>query len=121
MDGEDALIALSFKRVCPRGVIVTRDSSFESFGLTVYTPDKLLPFFEDSAPAKDRQIPMLDLQTEYRYMLEDVDHAMLNTVAETKYILGPQVKELEQKIAEYVGVKHCIGVSSGTEALVLSL
>ncbi|KHE90875.1 MAG: DegT/DnrJ/EryC1/StrS family aminotransferase [Candidatus Scalindua rubra] len=121
MDGEDALIALSFKRVCPRGVIVTKDSSFESFGLTVYTPVKLLPFLEDSTPIKDRQIPMLDLQAEYRHMLEDIDHAILNTVAETKYILGPQVKEFEEKIAEYIGVKHCIGVSSGTEALVLSL
>ncbi|GAX61884.1 pyridoxal phosphate-dependent enzyme [Candidatus Scalindua japonica] len=120
-DGEDALIALSFKRICPRGVIVTKDSSFESFGLSVYTPDKLLPFLEDRTSKKNLQIPMLDLQAEYRYMLEDIDHAILNTVAETKYILGPQVKELEQKVAAYIGVKHCIGVSSGTDALVLSL
>lgn len=37
------------------------------------------------------------------------------------WILDPEVKELEQKIAEYTGVKHCVGVSSGTDALVLSL
>lgn len=38
-----------------------------------------------------------------------------------KWILGPEVKELEDTIAKFLGVKHCIGASSGTEALVLSL
>ncbi|HEC92197.1 MAG TPA: hypothetical protein ENI51_04260, partial [Candidatus Atribacteria bacterium] len=38
-----------------------------------------------------------------------------------KYIRGPEVSELEQKIASYVGTKHAIGVSSGTDVLVLSL
>jgi UDP-2-acetamido-2-deoxy-ribo-hexuluronate aminotransferase len=66
-------------------------------------------------------IPLLDLQEEYRYMLEDVDEAVLRNIAQAKYIFGPQIKELEDKIADYIGVKHCVGVSSGTEALVLSL
>jgi len=42
-------------------------------------------------------------------------------VSKAKYILGPEVSELEQKIANYIGTKHAIGVSSGTDALVLSL
>jgi dTDP-4-amino-4,6-dideoxygalactose transaminase len=54
-------------------------------------------------------------------MIEDLDNSLLQTIAEAKYILGPQVKELEDKIAKYLGVKHCIGISSGTDALVLSL
>ncbi|MCF6148009.1 MAG: DegT/DnrJ/EryC1/StrS family aminotransferase [Candidatus Kuenenia sp.] len=68
-----------------------------------------------------KQIPMLDLKREYEYMKADIDAAIRKCLDHQKWILGPEVKELEDKIAEYIGVKHCIGVSSGTEALVLSL
>jgi len=68
-----------------------------------------------------KQIPMLDLRLEYEYMKEDIDSAIKKCLEHQRWILGPEVKELEDKIAEYLGVKHCIGVSSGTDALVLSL
>lgn len=68
-----------------------------------------------------KQIPMLDLHLEYEYMKADIDSALGRCMEHQKWILGPEVKELEDKIAGYLGVKHCIGVSSGTEALVLSL
>ncbi|MCP4372932.1 MAG: DegT/DnrJ/EryC1/StrS family aminotransferase [Deltaproteobacteria bacterium] len=68
-----------------------------------------------------KRIPMLDLKCEYEYMKEDIDSAIRTCLEHQKWILGPEVKELENKIAEYNGVNHCIGVSSGTEALVLSL
>ncbi len=64
---------------------------------------------------------MLDLYGEYNHMKKDIDAAIKQCLEHQKWILGPEVKELEQKIAEYIGVKHCIGVSSGTDALVLSL
>ena len=66
-------------------------------------------------------IPMLDLYGEYNYMKKDIDTAIKQCLEHQKWILGPEVKELEQKIAEYIGVRHCVGVSSGTDALVLSL
>lgn len=68
-----------------------------------------------------KMIPMLDLYGEYNYMQKDIDAAIKQCLEHQKWILGPEVKELEQKIAEYIGVKHCVGVSSGTDALVLSL
>lgn len=64
---------------------------------------------------------MLDLQLEYRYMKNEIDAAISCCLDHQKWILGPEVKELEERIAAYLGVRHCIGVSSGTEALVLSL
>ncbi len=42
-------------------------------------------------------------------------------LGDAQFILGPQVKELEQEIAKYLNIKHCIGVASGTDALILSL
>ncbi|KPJ98016.1 MAG: hypothetical protein AMK71_12125 [Nitrospira bacterium SG8_35_4] len=68
-----------------------------------------------------KTIPMLDLRLEYEYMKEDIDSAIKRCLDHQRWILGPEVKELEDKMASYLGVKHCIGACSGTEALVMSL
>ncbi|MEW6599732.1 MAG: DegT/DnrJ/EryC1/StrS family aminotransferase [Nitrospirota bacterium] len=68
-----------------------------------------------------KQIQMLDLRLEYEYMKSDIDAAITRCLEHQKWILGPEVKELESQIAGYLGAKHCIGISSGTDALVLSL
>ena len=66
-------------------------------------------------------VPMLDLRLEYEYMKEDIDSAIKKCLEHQRWILGPEVKEFEDKVAEYIGVRHCIGASSGTDALVLAL
>jgi UDP-2-acetamido-2-deoxy-ribo-hexuluronate aminotransferase len=68
-----------------------------------------------------KHIPMLDLKLEYEYMKADIDAAIRTCLDHQKWIFGPEITELEDSIASYLKVKHCIGVSSGTEALVLSL
>ena len=68
-----------------------------------------------------KQIPMLDLHLEYQYMKSDIDAAIKRCLEHQKWILGSEVEEFENKVAKYLAVKHCIGASSGTEALVLSL
>lgn len=117
-DLEDYIIYTNFKRIAPEGIVISNDKGFRKYP-DVITPEEFLD--KHSSRPKSASIPMLDLQEEYRYMLEDIDEAVLRNIAKAKYILGPEVKELEDKIASYLGVKHCIGVSSGTEALVLSL
>jgi len=67
------------------------------------------------------QVPMLDLRAEYSYMKADIDAAIAKCLDHQRWIFGPEVKELEEKITGYLGAKHCIGSSSGTEALVLAL
>ena len=52
---------------------------------------------------------------------EDIDKRIKFVLDHGKYIMGPEVTELEVELAEYVGVKHCIGVSSGTDALLIAL
>ena len=54
-------------------------------------------------------------------MKKDIDNAIKKCLKHQQWILGPEVKELEEKISGYLGVRHCIGVSSGTDALILSL
>ena len=63
----------------------------------------------------------IDLRQQQKFIYNDL-HTKINEVLEHgKYINGPEVKELEEKLANFVGVKHAIGVSNGTDALVLSL
>ena len=62
-----------------------------------------------------------DLKKQYHVLREDMDQAILSAVASGAYIMGPQVKELEKQLAEYVGVKHCLTCANGTDALTLAL
>lgn len=66
-------------------------------------------------------VPLLDLKRQYLTIKDELDRAVLNVLDHGKFILGPEVKELEAKIAEYSGCKYGIGVNSGTDALLLSL
>jgi UDP-2-acetamido-2-deoxy-ribo-hexuluronate aminotransferase len=66
-------------------------------------------------------IPFIDLKAQYR-PIEDKIKSRINTVLEHgQYVMGPEVKELEENLAKYVGVRHAIGCSSGTDALLLAL
>ena len=63
----------------------------------------------------------IDLATQYQRNKEAIDNAIHEVLDSSKYIMGPQVKELESTLAEYVGVKHCVSVSSGTDSLMIAL
>ena len=62
-----------------------------------------------------------DLKQQYQVLREEMGHAILEAVASGAYIMGPQVRELERQLAEYVGVKHCLTCANGTDALTLAL
>ena len=62
-----------------------------------------------------------DLKKQYEVLRPQMDAAMAEVAASSAYIGGPQVKTLEKRLAEYVGVKHCITCGNGTDALQLSL
>ena len=62
-----------------------------------------------------------DLKTQYSVLKKDIDKAMLDAAASGAYIMGPQVRELEGQLADYVGVKHCLSCANGTDALTLAL
>jgi len=68
-----------------------------------------------------KQIPMLDLQLEYEHMKQEIDEAISKCMGHQRWIQGPEVSQFEREVSQYLGVRHCVGVGSGTDALVISL
>lgn len=66
-------------------------------------------------------IPFIDLKTQQEKIRLSLDKRMAAVLAHGQYIMGPEVFELEEKLAQYVGVKHCISVANGTDALLIAL
>jgi dTDP-4-amino-4,6-dideoxygalactose transaminase len=66
-------------------------------------------------------IPLLDLRAQYAAIRDDVDHAVREVLASQHFIGGPKVEEIERRIASYAHCKHGVGVSSGTDALLVCL
>lgn len=62
-----------------------------------------------------------DLQRQYQVLKKDIDTQVQNVLAQANYISGKQITELEQQLAEYVGVKYCVTCGNGTDALSMAL
>ena len=67
------------------------------------------------------KVPLLDLKAQLATIESDVKAAVNEVIDSTRYIMGPKVEELEGKVAEYVGAEFAVGVSSGSDALLVSL
>ena len=63
----------------------------------------------------------IDLKSRHNLIGEQINKRVQVVMEHGQFILGPEVRELEVKLAEYVGVKHCVTVSSGTDSLLISL
>lgn len=66
-------------------------------------------------------VPLLDMSRQYAYLKNDMDKAVLNVLGHGRFILGPEVGQLEEAMAKVCGVPHAIGVASGTDALLIAL
>ncbi len=66
-------------------------------------------------------IPILNLEPEIEILREELDVAYKQVLGHGRFIMGPEVAAFEQQVADYIGVKHAIGVNSGTDALVIAL
>src|ERR1044071_5353821 len=62
-----------------------------------------------------------DLKAQYRAIKADVDARIQRVLDHGQYIMGPEVRELEEKLEAYTGARHCITVAWGTEALLIAM
>lgn len=66
-------------------------------------------------------IPFIDLKAQYQALKPQIQDRINRVLDHGQYIMGPEVYELEDKLAAYVGVKHCIAASSGTDTLLIAM
>ena len=67
------------------------------------------------------RVPLLDLKPQYQSLKKELDEAIIKVAESQYFILGPEVSGMEKEFCDYLGCKHAIGVSSGTDALLLAL
>ncbi|MGK0186225.1 MAG: UDP-2-acetamido-2-deoxy-ribo-hexuluronate aminotransferase [Verrucomicrobiales bacterium] len=63
----------------------------------------------------------IDLKSQQARLKTEIDRRIATVLQHGRYVLGPEVAELEEKLSAYVGVRHCIGVASGTDSLLIAL
>lgn len=66
-------------------------------------------------------IPFIDLKAQYQALKPSIDSRIQRVLDHGQYILGPEVRELEERLEAYTGARHCLTVASGTEALFIAL
>lgn len=62
-----------------------------------------------------------DLKQQYECLKTDIDKQITEVISSASFISGKQVSELEQMLADYVGIKHCISCANGTDAISIAL
>jgi len=67
------------------------------------------------------KVPLLDLKAQYHTLKNELDDALIRVAESQYFILGPEVTKLEKSMTEFLGCKYAIGVSSGTDALLIAL
>jgi UDP-2-acetamido-2-deoxy-ribo-hexuluronate aminotransferase len=73
-----------------------------------------------TAPMNDK-LDFIDLKTQYTALKPRIAERMQRVLDHGQYIMGPEVGELEDRLAQYTGARHCVTVASGTEALLIAL
>ena len=63
----------------------------------------------------------VDLKAQYRELKESIDLRIHRVLEHAQFIMGPEVRELEERLEAYTGSRHCVSVASGTEALLIAL
>jgi UDP-2-acetamido-2-deoxy-ribo-hexuluronate aminotransferase len=74
-----------------------------------------------NAPESLKPLPFTDLKSQYAALRDVIAARMQRVLDHGQYIMGPEVRELEERLAALTGAKHCITVASGTEALLIAL
>jgi UDP-2-acetamido-2-deoxy-ribo-hexuluronate aminotransferase len=73
-------------------------------------------------PVADKfMIPFIDLKSQYKILKADISAGINNVLRHGRFILGPEIDELEKRLADFTGVKHSVTCSSGTDALLMVL
>jgi UDP-2-acetamido-2-deoxy-ribo-hexuluronate aminotransferase len=117
-DPEDEQLIRALGRFAPGSIrLLTRDGT-----LLEQHPDMTItPEAYCQLGAQGRALDFVDLAAQQDAIRPQLEHRIHRVLHHGQYIMGPEVKELEDALAAYTGARHCITVASGTEALLIAL
>ncbi len=115
----DELTIAIFNNHALDGIITLDNTPFSELNIKTYTPNSLIQLLNE--PIDVDKVSILNIPATYPQILEDVEQEIADVVRSGYFILGKKVIELEEEIASYCQSKYAVGVSSGTDALLLSL
>ena len=118
-DYEDALISLSASLLPGDTIVWTEDGAFKPLDDILAVGDHHV--VQEALSDKEDSVPFIDLVAQQHRIRTKLDKNIHKVLRHGKYIMGPEVSELEERLAAFAGVKHCIGCASGTDGLLIAL
>ena len=120
-DLEDAQVVTAATQLHGPSAVVTNEKRFDTSGtdLVQLSPPEAEAWLQ--APTILRTLDFVDLKAQQDALRPQLERNIHRVLHHGHYILGPEVRELEDRLSAYTGAKHCITVASGTEALLISL
>ena len=117
-DPEDEQLLRSLDRFAPGAIaLLTRDKvMLKKAPERTITPEQYC-----RQSTVDRTLDFIDLKTQQDAVRPQLEKNIHRVLHHGRYIMGPEVRELEETLARYVGVTHCVAVSSGTDALFIAM
>jgi UDP-2-acetamido-2-deoxy-ribo-hexuluronate aminotransferase len=119
-DREDGLISFAAAELPGPTFIWTNDADFSPAVSEIVFGD-YLSLQRSLDDATQRNLPFVDLGHQQIIIRENLEEGIFRVLKHGHYIMGPEIRELETKLATYVGVKHAIACASGTDALLMAL
>ena len=117
-DHEDALISLSASLLPGNTIIWTEDRVFKPLGDIPAGDHHMV---KEELSDKENSVPFIDLAAQQQRIRTKLDKNIHTVLRHGKYIMGPEIAELESRLAAFACVKHCISCASGTDALLMSI
>ena len=115
-DPEIGQLSRACQRLGSAARLMTRNDSLLSELQQAITPAQFIRL-----PATAASFEFIDLMSQQDYLRPELERRIHTVLHHGRYIMGPEIEELEQELARYVGVPHCISVSSGTDALLIAM
>lgn len=115
---EDEQLIRALDRFAPgKMILITRDQRLlDRKDTRILSPEQYL-----SRVPEAKTIDFIDLKTQQDHIRPALENNIHRVLHHGQYIMGPEIKQLEERLADYVGVKHCITVSDGTKALLIAM
>ena len=109
--------------VCPRAPLSWGGACEGRHFIPFFTADIMANAIKEkpSCLSQEKGVPLLDLGRQHQPLLEELAESLRGVCRSGAFVLGPEVKKLEQAVAGYCRVKHAVGCASGSDALLLAL